>query len=98
MKKLKKGIVIALALCMALGIFSGCDNSNDNATNSPSASPSTSASASPSADSDELGAEETAINADKERVKLTMVLSSSGLTIPDGVDINDNAWTNAIKE
>ena len=106
MKKLKKGIVIVLALCMALGIFSGCDNSNEDASNSPSASPSASASASPSADGNgggdateaELGAEETAINASKEKVKLTMVLCSSGLTIPEGIDINDNAWTDAIKE
>ena len=96
MKKLKKGIVVALALCMSLAVFSGCDNSNKDANTSPSASPSTSASATPSG-SDEAKSEKD-INAGKEKVKLTMILCSSGLTIPEGIDINDNAWTDAIKE
>ena len=96
MKKLKKGIVVALALCMSLAVFSGCDNDNNNASNSPSATPSTSASASPSGST---GAQsEKDINAGKEKVKLSMILCSSGLSIPDGIDINNNAWTDAIKE
>ena len=98
MKKLKKGIVVALALCMSLAVFSGCDNENKDTDNSPS--PSASSSATPSASPSESTTPKTEkeINAEKEKVKLTMVFCSSGLTIPDGIDINDNAWTDAIKE
>ncbi len=101
MKKLKKGIVVALALCMSLGIFAGCDNSNQNVSNLPSATPSAGSSASPEASPSgeaALGQTEKDINAGKEKVKLTMILCSSGLSIPDGIDINDNAWTDAMKE
>ena len=98
MKKLKKGIVLALALCMSMAVFSGCDNDNKDANNSPS--PSASSSATPSASPSESAAPKTEkeINASKEKVKLKMIVCSSGLTIPEGVDINNNAWTDAIKE
>lgn len=98
MKKLKKGIVLALALCMSMAVFSGCDNDNRDANNSPS--PSTSSSATPSASPSESAGPKTEkeINASKEKVKLKMIVCSSGLSIPEGVDINNNAWTDAIKE
>ena len=99
MKNLKKGIAAALALCLALGLFSGCDNNESSVDSSPSASPSSSSSASPSASpSEPAELTEKEINADKEKVKLTMVLCDSGLSIPDGIDINDNEWTDALKE
>lgn len=96
MKKLKKGIVVALALSMSLAVFSGCDNTNKDTNTSPS--PTTSAT--PSASPTESAAPKTEkeINASKEKVKLKMIVCSSGLTIPEGVDINNNAWTDAIKE
>ena len=94
MKKLKKGIVLALALCMSMAVFSGCDNDNKDANNSPS--PSASSSATPSESAGPKTEKE--INAAKEKVKLTAIVCSSGLTIPEGIDINNNDWTNALKE
>ena len=98
MKKLKKGIVLALALCMSMAVFSGCDNDNKDANNSPS--PSASSSATPSASPSESAGPKTEkeINAAKEKVKLTAIICSSGLTIPEGIDINDNEWTNSLEE
>ena len=99
MKKLKKGIVLALALCLSMAAFSGCTDADKDADSSPSATPSASSSASPSASpSEEAPKTEKDVNAGKEKVKLTMLLSSSGLNVPDGVDINDNEWTDFIKE
>ena len=98
MKKLKKGIVLALALCMSMAVFSGCDNDNKDANNSPQ--PTASNSATPSASPSESAGPKTEkeINAAKEKVKLTAIVCSSGLTIPEGIDINNNDWTDAIKE
>ena len=98
MKKLKKGIVLALALCLSVAAFSGCTDADKDADSSPQ--PTASGSASPSASPSESAGPKTEkeINAEKEKVKLTMVLCNSGLAAPDGIDINDNAWTDAIKE
>ena len=99
MKKLKKGIVLALALCLSMAAFSGCTDADKDADSSPSATPSASSSASPSASpSEEASKTEKDVNAGKEKVKLTMLLCSSGLAVPDGIDINDNEWTDFIKE
>ena len=101
MKKLKKGIVLALALCLSVAAFSGCTDADKDADSSPSATPSASSSATPSASASPT---ETAvqslkeITAAKEKVKLTMVLCDAGLTAPDGIDVSDNDWVNLVKD
>ena len=101
MKKLKKGIVLSLALCLSMAAFSGCTDADKDADSSPSATPSASSSATPSASASPT---ETAvqslkeITAAKEKVKLTMVLCDAGLTAPDGIDVSDNDWVNLVKD
>ena len=84
MQHLKKGFVIILTLCLALGIFSGCSEEAQNAGSSPSPASS--------------GNAEQELNAGKEKVKLSMILCGAGLEVPEGVDLNDNAWVNSLEE
>lgn len=99
MKKRNKWLAFVLAAGMALGVFSGCDNSNQGAGTSPS--PSAGSSASPSADVSPSGSTEQTlkeINAAKEKVKISMILCDAGLTIPEGLDLSNNDWTNLIAD
>ena len=100
MKALKKSFLTALIFCLSLSMFTGCSDTNQNVDQSPSADPpnTSSAEVTPTASDEPEVPDDKEINAAKEKVKLTMLLCDSGLTIPNGVDINDNAWADAIKE
>lgn len=96
MKKSKKWIALALAMGMALGVFSGCGKDNGKqADTSPSPSVSPSAVSSPTASAEQSVRDQ---NAAKEKVKISMVLCDAGLTIPEGLDLSNNDWSNLIAD
>ncbi len=84
MKRAKKGLAFALALIVTLGTFAGCADDTSTANTDVTQYAESSA--------------ERERNVGKERVKLTMVMSSSGLTPPEGTDYSTNEWAKTLAD